>query len=401
VINERIHLRKDTSADHVRPAAMVFTRDRDSEGVIRQCLTNLSVPDPEYVTGNVETAIAYLAKNSSPRLLIVDVSGFDDPVMQINNLAEVCEPGTGVVAIGDRNDIRLYRDLRSAGIFEYFFKPLVSTLVTQSAKGVLTGSLEQPGSRSGKLVFVLGVRGGVGATTIATNAVWQLAEIRQRRIVLLDLDLYAGDAALQLDAAPTHALREALEHPERVDDLFLERATIRVTERLRLLASLERLSDIVLPEEEAVLSLLGKLAHRYRNIFVDVPTYIAPRMLRVLHLPSICLLVSRGSLVSAREVARWREAIGPDTPERQTIHILNQNGAHGSLPEAEFERAAGRAPDIKIPYDRDIGIASNLGMKGVEKNATIKRGLASVFRHITGEALDARRSLLGRLWHAR
>jgi pilus assembly protein CpaE len=401
MIDERVVIPKDGSANDLRTSAMVFTRDGDAEGVIRRCLDNLSIPSAEYFNGGVDAAIAQLAKSASPRLLFVDVGGSDDPVMRIKDLAEVCEPGTGVIVIGDQNDIRLYRELKHAGIVEYYFKPLVSTLITQTAQGILTGSVEQTGSRTGRLVFILGVRGGVGATTIATSAVWQLAEVRQRRIVLLDLDLQSGDAALQLDSAPTHALREALEHPERVDDLFLERATIRVTERLSLMSSLENIGETMVPGEEAVLSLLGTLMHRYRNVFVDIPMNIAPRMLRVLHLPSVLLLVSKASLVSAREIARWREAIGPDSPERQTLHILNQYGADGSLPDAEFARAAGQAPDITIPYDRDICISSNLGIKGVEKCLTVQRGLASVFRHITGEALEKRQSFFGRLLHAR
>lgn len=400
-MEERRGVPKDASADDLRPSAMVFTRDRDSEGVIRQCLNNLSVQNAEFFNGTVETAIVQLSKNASPRLLLVDVSGSDDPVMQINKLAEVCEPGTGVIVIGEGNDIRLYRELKHAGIVEYYFKPLVSSLITHTAQSVLTGSVEQPGSRTGRLVFVLGVRGGVGATTIITSAAWQLAEVRQRRIVLLDLDLQAGDAALQLDAVPTHALREALEHPERVDDLFLERATIRVTERLSLLSSLENLNDTMAVEEDAVLSLLGKLMRRYRNVFVDVPMGVAPRLLRMLHLPSVCLLVSRGSLVSAREVARWRDVIGPDSPERQTLHILNQSGADGSLPEAEFLRAVGQAPDIIIPYDREVGAAANLGIKGVERCVTVQRGLTAVFRHITGEAMEKRHSFFDRLLGAR
>lgn len=331
---EPVNLPQDKSARDQRQSAMVFTADRDSEGVIRVCLNNLSIANAEFFHGSVDTAIAQLAQHASPRLLIVDVSGIGDPVMQVNRLAEVCEPGTGVIAIGDSNDITLYRDLKHTGIVEYYFKPLVNTLITHTAEGILTGSVEERAARAGKLVFVLGVRGGVGATTIAASAAWHLAEIRRRKVLLIDLDLHSGDAALQLDATPTHALREALEHPERVDDLFLERATIHVTERLRLLSSLENLDDTVVPGEEAVLSLLGNLMRRYRYVFVDVPADIAPRLPRMLHMPSICLLVSNGSLVSARDVARWREIIGADKPERVTLHVLNENGAHGSLPES-------------------------------------------------------------------
>lgn len=374
--------------------AMVFVRDRNSEGVIRQCLTDLGVPATEFFDGGVNAAISELARRASPRLLIVDISGADDPIARINELADVCGPGTAPVVIGEINDITLYRGLRDAGVVEYYFKPLVSSLVMSTCKGILTGNLERRGARTGKLIFVLSVRGGAGATTIAASSAWHLAEELQRQVMLIDLDVHCGDAALQLDARPSHALREALEHPDRVDDLFLERGVIRVTDRLSLLASLESFNEVFEPEEDAVLSLLGNILHRYRYVFVDLPTTLAPRMMRVLHLPSTCLLVSDGSLVSARDVARWRENIGPNSPERSTIHILNKAGADGSLPEVEFARAAGRAPDIAMPYDRDIGSASNLGVRGVQKCASLQTGLMPIYRLLTGEGKEEPKSFL-------
>jgi len=375
---------------------MVFTRDRDAEGVIRQCLSNL-IPSAEFFSGTVDAAILLLAQRSSPRLLIVDVTGAGDPVAQIRKLSEVCEPGTGVIVIGDLNDIRLYRDFKQAGVVEYYFKPLVSTLITRTAGGILTGSTEQRGSSAGKLIVMIGVRGGVGATTIAASTAWHLAEMHRRRVVLLDLDLYFGDAALQLDAAPTHALCEALEHPERIDDLFLERATTHVTERLSLLASLENLSSPTQPTEDAVLSLLAKLMRRYRYVFVDMPVDLVPHLLRVLHLPGLCLLVSNASLVSARDLVRWRAIVGPSSAERQVLHILNKNGADGGLRAAEFLRATGEAPDITIPYDPQIGVSSSLGVKSVLQCATMQRGLAPLFSRIAGEQVVADRSLVERI----
>ncbi len=380
------------------PTAQVFVNDHDSEGVIRQSLSELGVHDARITQGTVTNAIASLAQQPSSRLLIVDLSGVDDPVARINELAQVCEPNTGVIAIGNRNDIILYRDLKYAGIVEYFFKPLVADLVTRVCNGILTGSVEQRGPRTGRLIFVLGVRGGVGATTIATNTAWYLAETRQRWVMLVDLDLQNGDAALQLDVSPSHALREACEHPERVDQLFLERGVIHVSQRLELLASLDRLGDTIAVPEETVLSLLDNLLHRYRFVFVDLPATLALRLTQVLHLPSTCVLVSNGSLAAARDVARWRARIGPNTGERTMLHILNKHGGPGSLPDEEFNRAAGQAPDLMIPYDRAIEVASNLGTKSTQKNNSLKLGLAPLLRQLSGDQLKVRRSLLSRIF---
>jgi pilus assembly protein CpaE len=382
----------------VAQTALVFVHDRDSEGVIRQCLSDLSVPSPEIRNGGIKEAVAELKTRSSPRLLIVDIQGADDAVAMVRDLADVCEPETGVIVVGEVNDIRVYRSLKTAGVVEYFFKPLVRALVMQSCHSILTGSTDQTTSRTGKLVFVLGVRGGVGATTVAVATAWYLAEKLKRRVALMDLDLQFGDAALQLDAAPSHALREALDHPERVDELFLERGMTRIGERLGVLAALEPLDENPTVGESAVLSLLDHLLHRYRYVFVDIPASASAGLTQVLHLPATTLLVSTGVLVCARDVARLREMLGPNTADRTTIHILNKGGASDSLSAEEFMSAAGAKPEVVIQNAREIATASRLGAKGLEKCAALQRGLAPLLRQLSGEELaPQRRSLLRRL----
>ena len=108
---------------------------------------------------------------------------------------------------------------------------LSGALVTRACKAILTGEMEQRALRTGSLILTLGARGGSGATTIAIRLAWHLAQTRSRRVIFLDFDLRTGDASLQLDVTAQHALREALEHPERMDDLFLERGVIHVSER--------------------------------------------------------------------------------------------------------------------------------------------------------------------------
>jgi pilus assembly protein CpaE len=378
------------TALHTGPStAMVFVRDRDSEGVIRQCLNDLGVTACEFKNGGVDDAISELAARSSPRLLIVDVRGIEEPVARIRELANVCDPSTGVLVIGEANDIRLYRELKAAGIVEYYYTPLVRALVMQTCHGILTGSTAQLPSRTGKLIFVIGVRGGAGATTIAVATAWHFAEANKRRVTLLDLDLQFGDAALQLDTSPSHALVEALDHPERVDELFLDRGMAHAGERLGVMAALEPLNDTLVPEEPAVLLLLERLLNRSRYVFVEMPAASAPHLMKALHLPGTILLVSSGSLVCARDLARLREKLGPNSAERTTVHILNRSGSGESLSDEEFTRAAEAAPDVIVPFSNDIAVASRLGVQGLEKCAALQRGLVPLYRQLSGEEAAA------------
>src|SRR3546814_5772080 len=66
--------------------------------------------------GGLRNAVQSLSVSASPNILFVDMSESGDPINDINALAEVCEPGTVVIAAGQVNDVRLYRDLLSSGI---------------------------------------------------------------------------------------------------------------------------------------------------------------------------------------------------------------------------------------------------------------------------------------------
>src|SRR5689334_5923088 len=86
----------------------------------------------QIVRGGIAKAIEYLSEQRSPYLLLVDISGVQLPLSKIQMLAEVCEPGTNVVAIGDHNDVALYRDLQESGVSNYLVKPLTRELLTKA-----------------------------------------------------------------------------------------------------------------------------------------------------------------------------------------------------------------------------------------------------------------------------
>jgi len=365
--------------------AIAYLLDADSEGVVRNSFVDLGFTEMHVRHGGIDTAIEELARHGWPRFLIVDISGISDPLPRINRLAEISDPETEVIVVGDRNDIVLYRELKAAGVAEYFYKPLIGGLLNRALVG--DGAAIARSSRSGKLVFVLGVRGGVGATTIATNLAWYFAEARQRKVLLLDLDLHAGDAALQFDAQPGHGLREALDDPRRIDELFLERGVVSVTSHLGLLAGLEPLSYRVAPNEDAVMQLLQKVLAHFRYVVIDLPGEIALSLPNVLHMPSTLLLVSDGSITAIREVGRWRELVGPNTPERTLLHVLNKENAEGALPTEEMLRVI-PAPDAAIRWDREIMRAAALGTKAMQKCSAVRNGMAALSRRLSGAAAD-------------
>ena len=161
---------------------MAFVLDAESEASLSSCLAQLPLPSPMIRRGGIAAAIRYLGAERSPESIIVDISGAEMPASQIHDVAELCEPGVIVIAIGDKNDVALYRDLVRAGVSEYIVKPVTAQLLAKALSGAPASDEGSPISRKlGKVVAVVGSRGGVGATTLAKPHRELLLDCRSKR----------------------------------------------------------------------------------------------------------------------------------------------------------------------------------------------------------------------------
>src|SRR5579863_392088 len=120
--------------------------------------------------------------------------------------------------------------------------------------------------QGGRVVTITGVRGGVGASTIAVNLAWHLGKRTNRHTVLVDGDLYRGSCALLLNAKSGPGLRTALETPQRIDELFIERSAQTVSERMHVLAGEESLSETINYDASAAARLIDTLRRRYNFV---------------------------------------------------------------------------------------------------------------------------------------
>ncbi|MEM9312288.1 MAG: pilus assembly protein CpaE, partial [Pseudomonadota bacterium] len=103
--------------------------DDSALDVLRPVVIEMGWQPEKCNKGGLRNAIQSLSVSASPAILLVDLSESGDPLNDINALAEVCEPGTVVIAIGQVNDVRLYRDLLASGIHDYLLKPLSAQAV--------------------------------------------------------------------------------------------------------------------------------------------------------------------------------------------------------------------------------------------------------------------------------
>ena len=84
-----------------------FVCDDATLDQLRPAIIEMGWPPEKCNKGGLRNAVQSLSISASPAILLVDLSESGDPLNDINALAEVCEPGTVVIAIGQVNDVRL------------------------------------------------------------------------------------------------------------------------------------------------------------------------------------------------------------------------------------------------------------------------------------------------------
>ena len=376
-----------------RDSFAAYVCDDATLDVMRPLAADMGWAPEKCVRGGLRTAVQALSVSSSPAILVVDLSECGDPLNDINALAEVCEPGTVVIALGQINDVRLYRDLLANGIHDYLLKPLSSALMRDAlvqAQGVFAAPrLSDAGSAKPHITTaVIGTRGGVGASTLATSLAWLLASEHKQDTALLDLDIHFGTGALCLDLEPGRGLTDAIANPSRIDGLFIERAMIRAGDHLSILSAEAPISMPLLTDGAAFVQLEEEFRAAFDHTVIDLPRNILINFPHVLGDVNGVVLATEMTLAGARDAIRILSWLRTHAPQAQVQVVANRViPGVTEIGKADFEASIERKIAFSIPFDAKAAAhAAKLGQTFAEANHATKaaaglRDLAQALRN--------------------
>lgn len=378
----------------VRDPFSAFVCDDDTLDLIRVAAADMGWPIEKCNKGGLRNAVQSLSVSASPNILFVDMSESGAPINDINALAEVCEPGTVVIAAGQVNDVRLYRDLLSSGIQDYLLKPLSLDQVRESlsmAQALLSAPkhADAHGDRPHHMMAVVGVRGGVGASLVSTSLAWAISEQAGLQTALLDLDVHFGTGALTLDLEPGRGLIDAVDNPSRIDGLFIERAMVRASDKLSLLSAEAPIHQPMMTDGSAFFQLEEELRGAFEMTIVDIPRHVLIPFPHLVSEAGTILLVSDVTLASARDTIRLLSWFKQNVPAARVVLAANKfQSTVGELSRKEFESSIERQIDIAIPFDpKLVAQAAKLGKSYAEICKGTKA--SQVWTNLTQLVLDA------------
>lgn len=379
--------------------------------VLRPVVIEMGWPPEKCNKGGLRNAIQSLSVSASPAILIVDLSESGDPLNDINALAEVCEPGTVVIAIGQVNDVRLYRDLLASGIHDYLLKPLNAQAVHDALNGALTVFTTPKGGEDGAVkrhisTAVVGTRGGVGASTLATSLAWLFSNDHSAPTALLDLDVHFGTGALALDLEPGRGLTDAIDNPSRIDGLFIERAMIRANDNLSILSAEAPISQPLMTDGSAFVQLEEEFRQAFEMTVIDMPRNMLINFPQLLADVNLVVLSCELTLASARDTIRILSWLKTNAAHAHPMVIANKvQPGIAEISKADFEASIERKLDFVVPFDiKAASNAAKLGQVFVEanKNSKATSAIKQIAERIMGateedlaSVSEEKKSLLG------
>jgi pilus assembly protein CpaE len=349
--------------------------------------------------GGLAAAIETYGAMPTPNVILLESEAGINILAGLDQLATVCDPGTRVVVIGSEHDVAPYREVVRRGVNDYGVGPVDTLDVVRSICGLFSAS---EAVTTGRIIAVVGAKGGVGASTVAHNVAWMIARDLALDSVVIDLDLAFGTAGLDYNQDPLQGIANAVFQSDRPDTMLMERLLAKCTDRLSLLAApatLERVYDF---GAEAFDAIFDTLRMTTPCIVLDVPHQWSGWSKRVLMSADEILIVAEPDLANLRNAKNLLNVLKASRPnDRAPLYCLNQVGMH-KRPEIDvggFAKAIESPPLAVIPFDsRMFGTAANNGQMIAEVSAGHRT--TQIFRQIAeqltgrGEFKKQRRSFL-------
>jgi len=288
---------------------------------------------------------------SGYEVIIVDLDS--DPEHALELVENICgNSSVTVMVYSSHNDPELLVRCMRAGAREFLAQPIAPATI---AEALVRASVRRPAVRTvkkalGKLMVFAGAKGGSGVSTLASNFAILLAQESRQNVVLLDLGLPLGAAALDLGISTEFSTANALQNISRLDSNFLSKLLAKHSSGLSVLAAPDGYTPIH-ASNEAIAKLLSVARQDFDYVVVDAGSSTGSTYKTLLSGATIAYLVAQVGVSELRNSNRIiAEFFTLPTPKLEIVlNRYTQNPL--GIDEENITKALTRPANWKIPSD--------------------------------------------------
>jgi pilus assembly protein CpaE len=363
----------------------------------------LGADDIEFTaTANLGPAALTWAETTRPDIVVVVAEGAIARPVAVTQALAHGEPTWTVVVLADRFERELVRQAMLVGARDVLVRTssppeIRQALATARAADLARrGNDVRSGSAAGRILSLVGVKGGIGKTTASVNLAVALAQETARSVALVDLDLPFGDLAMMLDLKPLGSVMSVLARPAMLDDPeLLQQQLCPGPAGIHVLpAPLGAPAEQV--DSSQVGPLLQRLAGLYDYVVVDTPGGFGEFTAAALDSSDATLLMTtpeaptlRRTELGIRQLGNWeypsnklkvivnRASLKTGISQEEVVGILSQPVACWFEDEPAAIRAAAMGEPLLL----------------VQPNCRLSHAFRALARHLAGLPEAPRRSL--------
>jgi pilus assembly protein CpaE len=299
-----------------------------------------------------------------PDLLVFDIDPNPDTMMdRVETVLKTDKIGEIFILSDDLDSKNLMRAMR-AGIKEV----ISSTSDVSEIQGALTRFLERRQEKivyedikTGKIISIIGSKGGVGTTTIAVNLAIALSDFHKGdNIALIDLNFAFGEIPLFLDIAPKFHWGEITKNINRLDDTFLLNVFSDYQKGLKVLPSPSYLNGHRSASPEIMQRILGHMTTMFQYVVVDCGQSQDDSILKAIQMSEHVLMVSILSLPCLSNTQKIIQSLtNLGYSEKENIKfVVNRFTKKSEIPLKDAEKGVGQEVFWKIPNDYKTTMAA-------------------------------------------
>ena len=285
-------------------------------------------------------------------VVIIDLDSDQSYALELVEAIASAGPST-VMVYSMSNDPSLLMNCMRAGAREFLPHPIATGPLNEALNRAWQrrpATKISNGKAGGKVAVFLGGKGGSGVTTVACNFAVSLVQECQQNVVLIDLDLPLGDAALNLGITPQFSTVDALQNFARMDTNFLNKLLTKHSSGVHVLAAPGKFPQVEV-SNEAVEKLVSIARASFDFVVIDAGSRFDLSNTTLVERADTVYLVMQAGIPELRNSHRVISEYFKSGGSNLEIVLNRFMPRSGGVDEEHIAKALTRPVQWKIPSD--------------------------------------------------
>jgi len=313
------------------------------------------------------------------RVCVIDFEEGEESYRTARKLRTGCDATvTLFAASSDSRSEQIITAMR-AGCSEFLLKPFQAEQVLDALAHIESWSQGKAPGQKGRVVTVMGSKGGAGATFLAVHLGLSLVHRHHKTCLLVDQHPALGEVALSLGLGRhQYSFYELVHNMDRLDAELLQGFLLQHSSGLHVLDAPQTIESFRSTPPDAIEHTLAFLAENYHYVIVDSPPGLSEDTCAAIRQSDRLAIVVTPELPAIHNAIRAIEYLTSlHYPGENIDIVLNRYSRKSKLDEHEIESSLRQSIAVRIPnnYAQIVG-AINAGLP-IDRND--KSELAAAF----------------------